>query len=77
MEQALEEISSELGVEPWQVVEHIKALSKAWEMEDLQAWIDYLLKENTELKTQVADREDKLKDAEALTATAFEEKVRA
>ena len=51
MEQALEEISSELGVEPRQVVEHIKALPKAREMEDLRARIDCLFKENAELKT--------------------------
>ena len=44
-------------------------------MEDLQARIDCLLKENVELKMQVADRDDKLKEAEALTATTFEEKV--
>ena len=35
MEEVLEEISAELEVEPWQVVEHIKALPKAREMEDL------------------------------------------
>ena len=46
-------------------------------MEDLQARIDCLLKENAELKIQVADRDDKLKEAEALTATAFEKKFRA
>ena len=46
-------------------------------MEDLRAWIDCLLKENAELKTQVADRKDKLKEAEALTATTLDEKVRA
>ena len=51
MEEVLEEINAELGVEPQQVVEHIKALPKAREMEDLQARIDCLLKENAELKT--------------------------
>ena len=30
-----------------------------------------------ELKTQVADRDEKLKEAEALTATAFDEEVQA
>ena len=43
----------------------------------VQAQIDCLLKENIDLKAQVADREAKLKDTKALTATAFEEKVRA
>ena len=76
MEQALEEISSELGIELPQVVEHVKGLPKAEEMEDLRARIDCLLKENAELKMQVADRDDKLKEAEALTAATFEEKVR-
>ena len=51
MEEALEEISAELGVEPGQIMEHIKALPKAWEMKDLRARIDCLLKENAELKT--------------------------
>ena len=45
-------------------------------MEDLRARINCLLRENAELKTQVVDRDDKLKDAEALTVTAFEKKVR-
>ena len=45
-------------------------------MEDLRAWIDGLLKENTELKTQVADRDTKVKEAEALMAATFEEKDR-
>ena len=58
-------------------MEHIKAFPKAREMEDLRARIDCLLKENAELKIQVADRDEKLKEVEALTATAFDEKVRA
>ena len=77
MEEALEEISAELGVEPKRIMQHIRALPKAREMEDLKARIDGLLKENTELKTQVADRDAKVKEAEALTAAAVEEKVRA
>ena len=44
-------------------------------MEDLRAQIDCLLKENAELKTQVADQDEKLKEAETLMAAAFEEKV--
>ena len=58
------------------MVEHIKALSKDREMEDLRAWIDCLLKENAELKTQVANWDEKLKEAETLTIAAFEEKIR-
>ena len=75
VEEALEEISAELGVEPRQIMEHIKALPKARKMEDLRAQIDCLLKENAELKTQMADRDAKLKEAKALTTTAFDEKV--
>ena len=51
MEEALEEISAKLGVEPKRMMAHIKALPKAWKMEDLRAWFDSLLKENAELKT--------------------------
>ena len=46
-------------------------------MEDLRARIAGLLKENSEVKTQVADRDAKVKEAEALAAAAVEEKVRA
>ena len=35
------------------------------------------MKENADLKAQAANREEKLKEAEALTAAAFEEKVQA
>ena len=59
------------------MVEHVKGLSKAREMEDLRARIDCLLKENVDLKTQVANQDDKLKEAETLTAATFEEKVQA
>ena len=52
MEEALEAISDELGMEPRQMLEHIKALPKAWVMEDLRVPIDCLLKENAKLKTQ-------------------------
>ena len=58
-------------------MQHIQSLPKAQEMEDLRARIDCLLKENAKLKTQVADQDSKVKEAEALTATAFKEKVRA
>ena len=51
MEEVLEEISAELGVEPRRIMEHIKVLPKAREMEDLRVRIDCLLKENSELNT--------------------------
>ena len=50
MEGALKEITAELGMEPRQMLELIKALPKAWEIEDLRAQINCLLKENAELK---------------------------
>ena len=75
MEEALEEISAELGVEPKWIMQHIWALPKAREMEDLRARIDCLFKENAELKRQMANRDAKVKEAEAFTAAAFKEKV--
>ena len=46
-------------------------------MEDLRVRIAGLLKENGELKTQVADQDAKVKEAEALTTGVVEEKTRA
>ena len=77
MEDELLEIGRELGTEPLKSLEQIRRLSKVQETEDLQARIDCLLNENAKLKTQAAIREEKLKEAEALIAAAFEEKVRA
>ena len=75
MEEALEEISAKLGVEPIEIMHHIQALPKAREMEDLIAQIAGLFKENVELKTPVADQDTKVKETEALTAATVEEKV--
>ena len=77
MEDELLEIGRKLGTEPLKFLEHIRRLTKVREMEDLQARIDCLLKENADLKTQVANWEEKLKEAKGLTTAAFEEKVRA
>ena len=77
MEEAFEEIGAKLGVEPRQIMPQIRSLPKAREVEDLRAQIDGLLKENGELKRQVADRDAKVKEAEALAAVVVEEKVRA
>ena len=74
MEQVLHGIGRELGTEPLNSLEWIRRILKV-EVEDLQARIDYLLKENGELKTRTANQEVQLKEAEALMATAFEEKV--
>ena len=77
MEDELLAIGRELGTEPLNSLEQIKRLLKVREVEDLQARIDCLLKENADLKIQVANREEKLKEVEALTTATFEEKVRA
>ena len=77
MEEPLEEIGSELGVRPNGIIPKIRSLSKAREMEELRARIAGLLKENADLQTQVADRDQKAKEAEARAAAAVEEKIRA
>ena len=50
IEEALVDISKTLRVPPLAAAAHIKTLPKKQEMEDLQAWIDCLVKENGELK---------------------------
>ena len=56
-------------------MEHVKNLSKAQEIADLQARVDCLLRENGELKSEVAAREAQLQEAEALKVATFEELV--
>ena len=56
MGKALEEIGAKLRVEPRQIMQWIRSLSKAREVEDLRARIAGLLKENGELKRQMVDR---------------------
>ena len=46
-------------------------------MEELRAQIAGLLKEIADLQTQVADRDQKVKEVEAQAAVAVEEKIRA
>ena len=75
MEDKLMAIRREFSTEPLNSLEHIRRRPKVREVEDLQARINCLLKENTNLKAQVADREGRLKEAEALTSAAFEEKI--
>ena len=76
MKEVLEEIGSELGVEPKGIIQRIRSLPKAREMEELRAQIVGLLKENADLQTQVVDRDRKVKEAEARAASAEEEKIR-
>ena len=63
MEDELLEIGRELGMEALKSLEQIRRLPKVREMEDLQARMDCLLKENADLKTQATNREEELKKA--------------
>ena len=53
----MKSVSLHLDVEPRHLLEHIQTLPKPQEMSDLQARVDYLLKENLELKTKVEEGE--------------------
>ena len=50
MEEALEQIGSELGVRPNGIIPKIRSLPKTQEMEELRARIAKLLKENVGLQ---------------------------
>ena len=75
MEEALEQIGSELGVRPNRIIPTIQSLPKAREMEELRARIPGLLKDNAGLQAQVEDRDRKLVEAEARAAAAVEERI--
>ena len=75
LEHVLQEISKELKVEPHGALECVKKLSKVQDMEDLQARVDCLLKENGKLKNQVAAKEAQLKEVGALKTAVEEELV--
>ena len=77
MEEALEQIGSELGVRPNGIIPTIRSLPKAREMEELRARIAGLLKKNADVQAQVADRNRRLEEAEARTAAAEEGQIRA
>ena len=70
MEQALEQIGSELGVSPDQIIPTIQSLPKAQEMEGLRVRIVGLISKNDRLQTQVADRNRRAEAAEAQTLVA-------
>ena len=61
LQDALMDISHTLGVELLLAAEHIKMLSKKKEMEDLQARVDCLLRENNDFKGEVATKESRLR----------------
>ena len=50
MEKVIINISRTLGVKAMDMAKHIQTLPKPQNVANLQAWIDYLLKENGELK---------------------------
>ena len=70
MEKALEQIGSELGVSPEEIIPTIQSLPKAQEMEGLQVRIAGLISENDRLQTQVSDRNRRAEAAEAQTLVA-------
>ena len=77
MEEALEQISTELGVRPNGIIPKIWSLPKAQEVEELRARIAGLLKDNASLQAQVEDQDRKVEEAEAQVAAAVEERIRA
>ena len=70
MEKALEQIGSELGVSPDEIIRTIWSLPKAQEMDGLRVRIVGLISENDRLQTQVADRNRRTEAAEAQTLVA-------
>ena len=70
MEQALEQIGSELGVSPDQIIPTIRTLPKAQEVDGFRVRIAGLISENDRLQTQVADRNRRVEAAEAQTLAA-------
>ena len=70
MEKALEQIGSELGECPEEIIPTIRSLLKAQETEGLWIRIASLISKNDRLQTQVADRNRRAEAAEAQTLVA-------
>ena len=70
METALEQIGSELGVSPEEIIPTIRKLPKAQEVDGLRIRIASLISENSRLKTQVADQNRRAEAVEAQTLVA-------
>ena len=66
LERILDSISLYLDVEPRYLLDRIQGLSKHQELEDLQAKVDCLLKENGELKTKVEEGQALQKEMDEL-----------
>ena len=67
MEQALEQIGSELGVSPKEIIPTIRTLPKVQEVDGLRIRIASLISENGRLETQVADRNRRAEATKAQT----------
>ena len=67
MEKALDQIGSELGVSPEDIIPTIRTLPKAQETDGLRIRIASLVSENGRLEKQVADRNRRAEEAEAQT----------
>ena len=67
MEKALEQIGSELGLSPEEIIPTIRTLPKAQETDGLWIRIASLISENGRLEKQVADRNRRAEAAEAQT----------
>ena len=70
MEQALDQIGSELGVSAEEIIPTIRTLPRAQEVDGLRIRIASLISENGRLETQVADRNRRAEAAEAQTLVA-------
>ena len=70
METALEQIGSELGVGPEDIIPTIRKLPKAQEVDGLRIRIASFISKNNRLETQVADRNRRAEAAEAQTLVA-------
>ena len=70
MEKALDQIGSELGISPEDIIPTIRTLPKAQETDGLRIRIASLVSENDRLEKQVADRNRRAEEAEAQTLVA-------
>ena len=70
MEQVLDQIGSELGVSPEEIIPTIRMLPKAQEVDGLRIRIASLISKNSRLETQVADRNRRAEAVEAQTLVA-------
>ena len=70
MEQALDQIGSELGISPEEIIPTIWTLPKAQKVDGLRIRIASLISENDRLETQVADRNRRAEATEVQTLVA-------